>query len=41
MNFKEEAAALQPYIVEQRRWLHQHPELTFREKIQRNILKTN
>ena len=32
MNFKEEAAALQPYIVEQRRWLHQHPELTFREK---------
>ena len=26
MNFKEEAAALQPYIVEQRRWLHQHPD---------------
>lgn len=32
MNFKEEAAALQPYIQEQRRWLHQHPELSFCEK---------
>lgn len=32
MNFKEEAAALQPYIAERRRWLHQHPELTFQEK---------
>ena len=32
MNFKEEAATLQPYIEGQRRWLHQHPELTFREK---------
>lgn len=32
MNFKDEAAALQPYIQEQRRWLHQHPELSFAEK---------
>lgn len=32
MNFKDEAAALQPYIQDQRRWLHEHPEVTFAEK---------
>lgn len=32
MFFKEEAASLQPYIQDQRRWLHQHPELSFAEK---------
>lgn len=32
MNFKKEAAALVPYIVEQRRWIHSHAELSFKEK---------
>lgn len=32
MNFKNEAEALAPYIVEQRRWIHSHAELSFKEK---------
>jgi amidohydrolase len=32
MNFKEEAQALDCYIKEHRRYIHQHPELTFHEK---------
>lgn len=32
MNFKEEAQTLNSYIKEHRRYIHQHPELTFQEK---------
>ena len=32
MNFKDEAKALSPYIMTQRRYLHAHPELSFAEK---------
>lgn len=32
MNFKEEAQSLDAYLKEHRRYLHQHPELTFKEK---------
>jgi len=32
MNIKEEAQSLAPYIVEQRRYLHRHPERSFKEK---------
>ena len=32
MNIKEEAQSLAPYIVEQRRYLHAHPERSFKEK---------
>lgn len=32
MNFREEAEKIEEYIVEQRRYFHQHPELSFEEK---------
>lgn len=32
MNFKEEAAGLGDYIVEKRRWIHSHAEVSFEEK---------
>jgi amidohydrolase len=32
MTIKEEALSLAPYIVEQRRYLHAHPERSFKEK---------
>ena len=31
MNFKEQATALENYILEQRHWLHAHPELGTKE----------
>lgn len=30
-RFKEMAEAMRPYLVSRRRWLHQHPELSFQE----------
>ena len=31
MNFKKPAEAIQPWLEEQRHWLHRHPELSFQE----------
>ena len=31
MNFKEQATSLENYILEQRHWLHAHPELGTKE----------
>ena len=31
MNFKNAAEAAKDYVVEQRRWFHQHPELSWQE----------
>ncbi len=31
MNYKELAESTEPYIIEQRRWFHQHPELSWKE----------
>lgn len=32
MNFREEAEGLREYIVEKRRWIHRHAEVSFEEK---------
>lgn len=32
MNFREKAEKIEDYIIEQRRYFHQHPELSFEEK---------
>ena len=32
MNFRQAAEAAESYIIEQRRWFHQHPELSLEEK---------
>ena len=31
MNYKDLAANIEAYIIEQRRWFHQHPELSWEE----------
>ena len=31
MNFKNAAEAAKDYVVSQRRWFHQHPELSWQE----------
>jgi len=40
MNIREEALGLAPYIVEQRRYLHRHPECSFKEKATTAYLAT-
>jgi metal-dependent amidase/aminoacylase/carboxypeptidase family protein len=32
LNFREEAEQIEDYIIEQRRYFHRHPELSFEEK---------
>ena len=39
MNFKEKAQALQPNIVEWRRDIHMHPEVSFKEFRTSQVIK--
>lgn len=40
MNFRDIAEQNENWIIEQRRYFHAHPELSFEEKIQRMRLES-